>query len=109
RWPSFPRFSPKLRSICAISKLNSMVIGPVILSHMPSIFSSLVMVRNEHVENSGKGTITGLFATPRARIAPGVVYLRNADAALHLKELVLEAKDVIVVGGGFIGLEAAAS
>lgn len=40
---------------------------------------------------------------------PGVVYLRNADDALHLKELVPEAQDVIVVGGGFIGLEAAAS
>lgn len=40
---------------------------------------------------------------------PGVVYLRNADDALHLKELVPEARDVIVVGGGFIGLEAAAS
>lgn len=40
---------------------------------------------------------------------PGVVYLRNADDALQLKELVPDAQDVIVVGGGFIGLEAAAS
>ena len=40
---------------------------------------------------------------------PGVVYLRNADDALHLKELVPDAKDVVIVGGGFIGLEAASS
>jgi 3-phenylpropionate/trans-cinnamate dioxygenase ferredoxin reductase subunit len=39
----------------------------------------------------------------------GVVYLRNADDALSLKALVPEASDVVVVGGGFIGLEAASS
>lgn len=39
----------------------------------------------------------------------GVVYLRNADDALHLKDIVGPASDVVVVGGGFIGLEAAAS
>lgn len=39
----------------------------------------------------------------------GVVYLRNADDALRLKEIVGSATDIAVVGGGFIGLEAAAS
>lgn len=39
----------------------------------------------------------------------GVVYLRNADDALKLKELTGNAEDVVVIGGGFIGLEAAAS
>ncbi|MFE3291025.1 NAD(P)/FAD-dependent oxidoreductase [Rhodococcus sp. NPDC059234] len=39
----------------------------------------------------------------------GVVYLRNADDALALKELMPSATDVVVIGGGFIGLEAAAS
>ncbi|MGY3565105.1 NAD(P)/FAD-dependent oxidoreductase [Sinomonas sp. RB5] len=38
-----------------------------------------------------------------------VVYLRNADDALALKALVGSATDVVVVGGGFIGLEAASS
>lgn len=39
----------------------------------------------------------------------GVVYLRNADDALNLKDLVPTARDVVVIGGGFIGLEAASS
>lgn len=39
----------------------------------------------------------------------GVVYLRNADDALALKAIVGSATDVVVVGGGFIGLEAASS
>lgn len=39
----------------------------------------------------------------------GVLYLRNADDALQLKALVPEATHVVVIGGGFIGLEAAAS
>lgn len=39
----------------------------------------------------------------------GVLYLRNADDALALAARVGEARDVVVVGGGFIGLEAAAS
>jgi 3-phenylpropionate/trans-cinnamate dioxygenase ferredoxin reductase component len=40
---------------------------------------------------------------------PGVLYLRNADDALELKARVPAASDIVVVGGGFIGLEAAAS
>jgi len=39
----------------------------------------------------------------------GVVYLRNADDALNLKAIAPAATDVVVVGGGFIGLEAASS
>ncbi|TQS87387.1 ferredoxin [Arthrobacter sp. TS-15] len=39
----------------------------------------------------------------------GVLYLRNADDALALKARVGNAKDVVVIGGGFIGLEAASS
>jgi 3-phenylpropionate/trans-cinnamate dioxygenase ferredoxin reductase subunit len=40
---------------------------------------------------------------------PGVLYLRNADDALELKARVPVVKDVVVIGGGFIGIEAAAS
>lgn len=39
----------------------------------------------------------------------GVLYLRNADDALDLKARVDAAEHVVVVGGGFIGIEAAAS
>lgn len=40
---------------------------------------------------------------------PGVLYLRNADDALELKARVPDVQNVVVIGGGFIGLEAAAS
>ncbi len=39
----------------------------------------------------------------------GVVYLRSADDALDLKSRLGDVQDVVVVGGGFIGLEAACS
>ncbi|WP_198295481.1 MULTISPECIES: FAD-dependent oxidoreductase [unclassified Diaminobutyricimonas] len=38
-----------------------------------------------------------------------VLYLRNADDALELKARIGEAQDVVLIGGGFIGLEAASS
>ncbi|MEV6101860.1 FAD-dependent oxidoreductase [Nocardia sp. NPDC051981] len=40
---------------------------------------------------------------------PGVLYLRNADDALELKARVPGVREVVVIGGGFIGIEAAAS
>ncbi|MEV6140638.1 FAD-dependent oxidoreductase [Nocardia sp. NPDC051990] len=40
---------------------------------------------------------------------PGVLYLRNADDALELKARVPDVHNVVVIGGGFIGIEAAAS
>jgi len=39
----------------------------------------------------------------------GVLYLRTADDALELKARVSEISNVVVIGGGFIGIEAAAS
>lgn len=39
----------------------------------------------------------------------GVLYLRNADDALELKSRVAHAQNIVVIGGGFIGIEAAAS
>lgn len=39
----------------------------------------------------------------------GVLYLRNADDALELKAKMPAAEHLVVIGGGFIGLEAAAS
>ncbi|WP_040795175.1 NAD(P)/FAD-dependent oxidoreductase [Nocardia higoensis] len=40
---------------------------------------------------------------------PGVLYLRNADDALELKARVPDVREVVIIGGGFIGIEAAAS
>lgn len=39
----------------------------------------------------------------------GILYLRSADDAEDMKNRMAQAKNVVVVGGGFIGLEAAAS
>jgi 3-phenylpropionate/trans-cinnamate dioxygenase ferredoxin reductase subunit len=52
-------------------------------------------------------------ARPRRLDAPGaeldgVTYLRTADDATALRELQSDAESLVVVGGGFIGLEAAA-
>jgi len=52
-------------------------------------------------------------ARPRRLEAPGadldgVTYLRTADDATALRDLQSDAESVVVVGGGFIGLEAAA-
>jgi 3-phenylpropionate/trans-cinnamate dioxygenase ferredoxin reductase subunit len=40
--------------------------------------------------------------------ARGVLYLRDVDDALLMRELLPKAEDIVVIGGGFIGLEAAA-
>lgn len=53
-------------------------------------------------------------ARPRKLEVPGgdlngVTYLRNADDALDLKARINGVRDVAVIGGGFIGLEAACS
>jgi 3-phenylpropionate/trans-cinnamate dioxygenase ferredoxin reductase subunit len=52
-------------------------------------------------------------ARPRRLTVPGanldgVTYLRSADDATVLRELQSDAESVVVIGGGFIGLEAAA-
>jgi 3-phenylpropionate/trans-cinnamate dioxygenase ferredoxin reductase subunit len=38
----------------------------------------------------------------------GVLYLRSLDEAVILKERLAEAREIVVIGGGFIGLEIAA-
>lgn len=52
-------------------------------------------------------------ARPRRLTVPGadldgISYLRDVDDAEHLQARLADAQDVVVVGGGFIGLEAAA-
>jgi 3-phenylpropionate/trans-cinnamate dioxygenase ferredoxin reductase subunit len=49
-----------------------------------------------------------LLTVPGADLA-GVCYLRDAAHALELRERLAAARRVLVVGGGFIGLEAAAA
>lgn len=53
-------------------------------------------------------------ATPRRLTIPGaeadgVVYLRDIDSARRLSQGLAEARQMVVIGGGFIGLEAAAA
>jgi 3-phenylpropionate/trans-cinnamate dioxygenase ferredoxin reductase subunit len=49
-----------------------------------------------------------LLAVPGAELA-GVCYLRDVGHAIELRERLASARRVLVVGGGFIGLEAAAA
>ena len=49
-----------------------------------------------------------LLAVPGAGLA-GVCYLRDVGHAIELRERLAAAQRVLVVGGGFIGLEAAAA
>ena len=49
-------------------------------------------------------SVPGLESNPA-----GVHYLRTADDALELKAAVPDVQNVVVIGGGFIGLEAACS
>lgn len=46
---------------------------------------------------------------PSFEPAPGVHYLRTLDDSLQLREALLRAEKVIVIGAGFIGLEVASS
>lgn len=53
-------------------------------------------------------------ARPRRLLVPGagldgVCYLRDADDATRLRARLAHASDVVVIGGGFLGLEAAAA
>jgi 3-phenylpropionate/trans-cinnamate dioxygenase ferredoxin reductase component len=53
-------------------------------------------------------------ATPRRLTIPGgeadgVIYLRDIDSARRLSRGLADARKVVVIGGGFIGLEAAAA
>lgn len=55
-------------------------------------------------------------ARPRRLVIPGadsgtrgVVYLRDVEHALHVREQLARAQHVVVIGGGFVGLEAAAT
>jgi 3-phenylpropionate/trans-cinnamate dioxygenase ferredoxin reductase subunit len=52
-------------------------------------------------------------ARPRRLVLPGidlegVCYLRVVEDAVRLKEALVQAQSVVVIGGGFVGLEAAA-
>jgi 3-phenylpropionate/trans-cinnamate dioxygenase ferredoxin reductase component len=53
------------------------------------------------------GARTRRLAVPGADL-DGVRYLRTADDAVALRKLLPDAESVVVIGGGFIGLEAAA-
>jgi 3-phenylpropionate/trans-cinnamate dioxygenase ferredoxin reductase subunit len=53
------------------------------------------------------GSRSRIFDAPGS-VLPGIHYLRSATDALSLRETLQNAKRVVFVGGGFIGMEAAA-
>jgi len=53
------------------------------------------------------GASNRLLPIPGAKL-DGVLYLRSLDEAIALKERLANAKNVAVIGGGFVGLELAA-
>nr|WP_123023982.1 FAD-dependent oxidoreductase [Mycolicibacterium stellerae] len=74
--------------------------------------SGSARTRSGNVLNFDRLALT-VGARPRRLDAPGaelagVTYLRTADDATVLRELQSDAESVVVIGGGFIGLEAAA-
>lgn len=56
----------------------------------------------------GTGSRARRLSTPGADL-DGVCYLRSMDDAIELKSRTQEAMEIVIVGGGFIGLEVAAS
>jgi 3-phenylpropionate/trans-cinnamate dioxygenase ferredoxin reductase subunit len=74
--------------------------------------SGLARTRSGRVLTFDRLALT-VGARPRRLDAPGadldgVTYLRTADDATLLRDLQSDARSVVVIGGGFIGLEAAA-
>jgi 3-phenylpropionate/trans-cinnamate dioxygenase ferredoxin reductase subunit len=53
------------------------------------------------------GASNRLLPIPGARL-DGVLYLRSLDEAIELKDRLASTRDVVVIGGGFVGLELAA-
>lgn len=67
---------------------------------------------NGHVIRFDK-LVLATGASPRRLSIPGgdaggVVYIRDIDSARHLQSCLADARRVVIIGGGFIGLEAAA-
>jgi 3-phenylpropionate/trans-cinnamate dioxygenase ferredoxin reductase subunit len=57
-----------------------------------------------------KGVTPGIGAKPgKVAKVDGICYLRTAAEAVEIKDRLAEAHDVVVIGGGFIGLELAAA
>jgi len=53
--------------------------------------------------------VLALGARNRTLPLPGVAYLRTLAEAIEIKQRLEQANDVVIIGGGFIGLEIAAS
>ena len=73
-----------------------------------------VVIESDGCETGYDTLVLAMGATARKLPVPGsdlsgVFYLRSADDAQSLNAAIKEGKDVLVIGGGFIGLEVASS
>lgn len=77
-----------------------------------SLSQTLITAQGEHIEYSKLLLCTGSRVRPLAGAAEGlrgVHYLRTLEDCEHLSQALFAGRRIVIIGGGFIGLEVASS